>query len=264
MKNLRSKFTAFLLLSTAMMIFTFCSKEPVNIQTPPYQLDENYRFGDLSDDLKVHNEVMDEVFNNEISFTDDESYISAIISSVESKTNETLDEEQKSFVHDTFNKYLKVETPEMINKFVQDGMMSFKAANAFMKIDNHMLSKELATYREIAEELAFVQKEFIDANNELSAFDKHQLTVFLEIVDNSANHYQDQYQYEENSLMSRESCRKCIRKKLWQILLADGVGGAVLGVAACIVFPPACPAIIPALIAVGSGAAVLDRCPQCF
>jgi hypothetical protein len=141
--------------------------------------------------------------------------------------------------------------------------MSKKAVEVFNQIDDYMLVKDLGSYREIALEISNVQKIFIDDNSELSDFDKHQLTSFLLIIDNSAEHYKEHYEGIDLT-NSRERCGKCLRRNLWQILLGDGVGGAVLGITGCLVFPPACPAIIPVLLAIGSGGVAAVRCPQCF
>lgn len=266
MKNLQSKSLASLLL-ISIFTFTFCSKEAVEVptisETTKYQIDENYRLANLTNSLQIHNQVMDEIFGEEIEYTNDNEYVSAIIQSVEDKTRTYFNEEQKVFMHDMFNTYLKLDTKSMISKFETDGMISKKAAEVFNQIDDYMLSKELETYREIAFEIENVQKRFIDENAELSDFDKHQLTSFLLIVDNSAEHYKESYEGVDLT-NSRESCGKCLKRNLWQILLGDGVGGAVLGITGCLVFPPACPAIIPTLLVIGSGGVAALRCPQCF
>ncbi len=255
----------FLILLGILKNLTFCKRQESWIeegQNLKFKIDENYRISDIESAFSVHNQVMDEIFGDYIQYTNDYDYIESIISSVESKVNFSFDKTQKVFMHDMFDNYLKLNPKDMIDKFVANGMMTIHSAKVLQVINEYMMSKDLVSYSNIHLEIEKVKFNFVENNNTLSEFDRYQLVTFLETVKNSAKHYQNLYD-DSLEMESRNNCGRCIKENLWQILLGDGVGGAVLGITGCLVFPPACPALIPALIAIGSGGVLAVRCPHC-
>lgn len=85
-----------------------------------------------------------------------------------------------------------------------------------------------------------------------------------QLIDYFAGMYRNSAQLYHPYAMSAEkaagaACNKCIKDNIKYILLADGVG-AIQGLIGCLIMPVSCAVLIPALFAVGSGAALLYRC----
>lgn len=214
---------------------------------------------DLQFAFKTHNQIMDNLLNGEYDDLSNIGFVNSVINTVETKSNTTFSLEEKEFIHNMNENFINVSTSDMVDLSIEKGYMSSQVGKTIMDIDGHMQTVEYNNYDDAKRDLEYLQSSFIDKNVDLTTSDKNLLTVLVKTMDNSAKHYENLYKLDE-----RGKCGKCIRNNIGNILLADGVG-SVQGLVGCLIFPPSCAVLIPALMAVGSGGAMIAKChKQCF
>lgn len=256
------------LLSLAVFAFSYCKKEKIETSLLATKIstvaNEGYKCPeDLKDALAIHNKVMNEVFNGQFTGSNYTEFVQFVTNSVETKVGISLTKEQRQFVQDVFNKYINTASfGQTVSNLLGDNLISANVADVLMQIDREVENANDSTYEQIHGRIVVFQKNLVDLNPNLSSDEKCQLTAFLTICENGAYNYRSEYEDNSGGVQDRESCKKCLKKKIWQILLGDGAGG-ILGAVACAIWPPACPVLLPVIIAIGSAGVLAVRCPQC-
>ncbi len=223
-----------------------------------YSSPEEY---DLSFAFKTHNQIMDNLLNDEYNDLSQAGYVNSVIETIELKSNSVFSNDEKEFIHMMNENFIDASVPNMVKLSIEKGYMTDEASKVMLEIDNHMQTVSYNNYDDAKRDLDYLQTEFVDKNITLSNSDKNQLTVLIKTMDNSAYHYKDFYTLDTRG---KGKCGKCIRNHIGGILLADGVG-ALGGLVSCLIFPASCVALIPALMAVGSGGAMISVChKECF
>ncbi len=209
-------------------------------------------------DLDLHNRVMTQFLEGRLDASSHESLIAGTVAIVEQDRGTRYDREVVMREATNYlNEYGGLDSRPLIDKFYRDSKISGREYNALINIDATMSSASLETLDECLEQLNSVEVDFIDNNRELQSCEKIRLKSVLAVCKNSAGLY---FRYISNGdIQLRGGFFKCIKKNLWKILLADGVG-AIQGGAACLIWPPSCAILLPVLMAIGSGAAIAFFC----
>ena len=257
-----------LILAIAGITIVGCNKEKIttNNENDVVISNENKVFEystpqeyDLQFAFKTHNQIMDNLLNGEYDNLNNDGFVNSVISTIETKGNTTFSFEEKEFIHNMNENFIDVSTSVMVDLSIENGYMSSEAGEIFLDIDSHMQTVAYNNYDDAKRDIDYLQTEFVDKNMNLTLSDKNLLSVLIKTMDNSAYHYKELYTQD-----NRGKCSKCIKKNIGFILLADGIG-AVQGLVGCLIFPPSCAILIPALMAVGSGGAMIAKChKECF
>ena len=217
---------------------------------------------DLQNAFEIHNMIMDNLLNGEYDGLSNNEFVDMVIKTVEMKENIDLSLEEEKFVYDMHRELLNVPVSDMIDLSIKRGYFSNEVGKVINEINDHMENVYYANYADAKRDIDYLQEKLINRNKKLSLSDRNLLSVLIKTMDNSANHYKSFYS--DDLKRRKRKCGKCIRNHIGQILLADGVG-SVQGLVGCLIFPPSCAALIPTLMSIGSGGAMIVRCrKECF
>ncbi len=221
---------------------------------------------ELKNALEIHDRVMLQILNHEIIPDANGHLASGVATNVISEMNIT---ENVALITDVIAEH-EAEygglTPVQANtKMLHDSLISSAQFAVLSNIEAFMSTADNESLASFLANCDYAQAQYVTNNPTLSENEKGIINMYLKVCKNSAQLYYSLPNGGENPNRSCAggSCKKCLKSNIFYIVAGDAAG-AIAGIGACLLLPPACIALLPALMAVGSGASILMFCSCCI
>ncbi|MFP5470048.1 MAG: hypothetical protein ACLGGV_00485 [Bacteroidia bacterium] len=263
MKQIRIIVATCLVALSAAVVWTGCQKEQKNKinseiilqkSSTPIHFSSNEQ---LNNALIIHNRFMEKTIDGHIVFHNNEEMTDALIEHMKLEFKEIDENTIRESLDAFYNEYSGLFSQDIIDKMYSNQTVSLELHNALTEVVSSLESvPEKADFKVFNATLIETVRR-VDTDFVLTTTDRERFNMFIDVVKNGSD------LYASKSAATSKCCNDCLKRKKRDIILGDAAA-AIAGIVGCFVYPPACPYLLPALIAAGSAGVIAYRCPCCF